>query len=271
MSNPSETEISEAIAPLRADPGRAAIFSDLDGTLAPIVDNPRDSAVSKRVRELFASLSKRYGAAGIVSGRACLDARRVVGLDSLIYYGNHGFEALRPGLGNTPEIARAIGDHRNDVHAFTDPNLDEDVTDALGLRIEDKRTIVALHWRGAADETAAEAEAERLGAEAEAGGLWIHRGRKVLELRPPVAVNKGTAMKSLLESGRYGAAFYAGDDETDIDAFAMLEEMREGGSVSSCLRVAVLSDESPEDLAANADLAVEGVEGLMAILEALTA
>jgi len=271
MTQPTDAEIADAIAPLLADPGRTAIFSDLDGTLAPIVDNPRDSQVSDRTRQIFAALSTRYGAAGIVSGRPCLDARRVLDLDSLIYFGNHGFEALRPGVGSTPEIARVIGEHRDDVHAFTDPNLDEDLTGAVGLRIEDKRTIVALHWRGVEDEAAAEAEAERLAAEAEKAGLWIHRGRKVLELRPPVEVSKGTAMKSLLEGGRYGAAFYAGDDSTDVDAFKMLEEMRAGGAVTSCVRVAVLSDESPPELVANADLAVEGIEGLEPVLEMIVA
>lgn len=267
----TKSQISAAIAPLLADPGRTAVFSDLDGTLAPIVDNPRDAVIEPAVREVFSGLAKRYGAAGIVSGRPCLDARRIIGLESLIYYGNHGFEALRPGVGSNPEIARAIGDHRDDVHTFTDPNLDEDATDAVGLRIEDKRTIVALHWRGAPDEAAAEAEAERLATEAEQAGLWIHRGRKVLELRPPVEVNKGTAMQSLLESGRYGGAFYAGDDITDIDAFKTLAQMREQRSVTEIVRVAVLSDEGPEDLGDHADLEVEGTAGLIPVLEALLA
>ena len=93
----SPSEILDAIEPLAVDPARAAIFFDLDGTLAPIVARPEARELPSRTRELLARIGERYALAGVARGRRAADARRIVGLEQLTYVGNHGFELLVPG------------------------------------------------------------------------------------------------------------------------------------------------------------------------------
>src|SRR5918911_3398722 len=88
------------------DPGTAAILTDIDGVLAPIVPTPDMSEVPEELRELLRSLSKRYRVVAGISGRAAEDALRLVGLEEIVYYGNHGFEILRNGeIEIVPEAA----------------------------------------------------------------------------------------------------------------------------------------------------------------------
>src|SRR5690242_1232136 len=89
--------LERLLAPLREDPGRAAVLTDIDGTIAPIVADPAEASVPERTRKLLSELARRYALVGALSGRRAEDARRVVGLDELAYSGNHGFELLLPG------------------------------------------------------------------------------------------------------------------------------------------------------------------------------
>jgi trehalose 6-phosphate phosphatase len=110
-----------------------------------------------------------------------------------------------------------------------------------------------------------------VGAAAEAAGFWTHRGRKVLEIRPPVALDKGRGITRLLEGQDLDAALYAGDDLTDLDAFAALRTLRDEGAISTALCVGVASDETPPELAERADLLVDGPAGVRALLSTLAA
>jgi len=264
MTNP---ESLDAIEPLLADPAGAAVLCDLDGTLAPIVERPDLARVPDDARVALARIADRYAVAAVISGRRATVARRIVGLEKLTYIGNHGFELLVP---NAPEARAApeLGPHGRAAAEFAE-RFDAADLDAVGLRVEDKGPIVALHWRGAADEPAAEALAERIAVEAEAEGLVIHRGRKVLELRPLGEVDKGTAIESLLLGTEATAALYAGDDRTDLDAFAALDRLAASGRLGTAVRIGIASAEGPAEIAARADLTVDGPAGLVPILAAL--
>lgn len=241
---------------------------DLDGTLAPIVRRPEAATVPSRTRELVARIAGRYALAGVVTGRRALEARRIVGLEELVYVGNHGFELLAPGA-EEADPAPGVAGMEGDAIGFLE-GVDPAALQQAGIRVEDKGAIQALHWRGAADERAAEEEVERLGAAAAAAGLHAHRGRKVLEIRPPVELDKGTGLRGALANREPDAALYAGDDATDVDAFAALAALVEEGGLERAVRIAVLSEEGPAaDLARASDLAVEGAEGMVAVLEAL--
>src|SRR5918996_2105542 len=257
------------LQPLRADPDRAALLLDIDGTLAPIVPRPDDAAVPAATRELLRRLAGRYALVACVSGRRALDARRVVGLDEVAYSGNHGFELLLPG-DREPRPDPSLDGHDRDAAEFVEA-IDRSELEGAGLRVEDKGAIVALHWRGAANEGEAESLASEIAAEAEWQGLIPHRGRKVLEIRPNVAINKGIAVAALIPAKPVSAALYGGDDRTDLDAFAALRTLQEDGELTSSVCVAVLSDEAPPDVAAAADLTVNGVDGFAGVLSALAA
>ena len=268
--------LASLIAPLREQPERSAILTDVDGTIAPIENDPSAAGVPEGTRSLLRALAKRYALVGCLSGRRALDARRVVGLDELAYSGNHGFELLLPG-DTEPRPDPSLEGHEADAPRFVG-GLDREELERTGIRIEDKGAIVALHWRGAPNETAAESLAQEIASEAEWEGLVPHRGRKVLEIRPNVAINKGIAVAALIPAHSAATnaaaesidhALYGGDDRTDVDAFAALRVLQEDSELETAVCIAVASDESPPEVSESADLTVPGPEGFVRVLEAL--
>jgi trehalose 6-phosphate phosphatase len=259
--------MKELLAPLRADPASAAILLDVDGTLAPIVDRPGDAQVPVETRELLAELARKYALVAAVSGRPALTARGIVGLDEIAYSGNHGFELLLPGE-SEPQPDPSLDGHDGDARAFV-AGLDQRDLERVGIRVEDKGAIVALHWRGSDNEGEAESLAREIEAGADWKGLVAHRGRKVLEIRPDVPVNKGIAVAALIPARPVKAALYAGDDLTDVDAFAALRTLHEDGVLDAVACVAVGSDEAPPEVSASADLTVDGTQGFLEVLRAL--
>jgi trehalose 6-phosphate phosphatase len=255
------------MARLRADPAHAAILTDVDGTLAPIVPRPEEAAVPERASEVLARLGERYGLVGCISGRRAEEARRLVGVDDLAYAGNHGLELLLPG-DEAPRPDPSLQGREGDAAAFVADLGDEELTEA-GLRLEDKGPIQALHWRGAEDERSAEARAHEVAASAGRAGLELRWGRKVLELRPAGGGGKDAAVAALLATDGVTAAVYAGDDRTDLDAFRRLRELQEAGELEQAVCVGIVSDEGPPELAEEADLTVAGPAGWLLLLEAL--
>ena len=261
--------LAEALAPLRADPARAAILLDIDGTLAPIVRHADDAAVPEATRAQLIAVAKRYAVVGCISGRRSATARRMVSLGSIAYVGNHGAELLEPGA-TQPEIDPEVARHEQRVREFANAAYTTDVQ-RLRVRSEDKGSIVALHWRGAPDEGAAEGAVREIAERAQADGLWIHWGRKVLELRPPVELNKGRGARRLLDDRGLAAALYVGDDMTDLDAFAGLRALVEEGKLGTAVCVGVRSEETPAPLEEGSDLLVDGPPGVVELLRALAA
>lgn len=255
--------------PLREDPGRSAILTDLDGTLAPITARPEQARVPEATRAALRKAGEKFGLVACVSGRRAAEARDLVGLPGIAYSGNHGLELLWPGE-EEPRLDPALEGRERLTAEFADA-LDPASLASAGLRLEDKGPIQALHWRGVEDEAAAEELARTIAAEAERRGLHPHWGRKVLELRPTDAVGKNVAVGSLIAAADVRAAVYAGDDRTDLDAFRRLRELRETGRLETAVCVGVLSDEAPRELAGESDYEVDGPDGWRALLESLVA
>jgi trehalose 6-phosphate phosphatase len=235
-----EEDARRLVAPLADDPDRAAILLDVDGTLAPIVARPELAAVPEATRAELRRLVARYALVACISGRTGRDAWRLVGVDGITYVGVHGLE-LAPEADAWRPILRAFAE------------LD-------WPWIEDKGLTVAFHWREAPDEEAARSELGRIADRADESGLVARWGRKVLELRPPVDADKGTAVRTLLDEHRLAHALYAGDDTTDLDAFRGLD----GCEVA--VRVAVASGEAPTGLREAADLVLGSPEELLELL-----
>jgi trehalose 6-phosphate phosphatase len=255
------------LEPLRADPGRAAILCDVDGTLAPIVDDPDDAVVPEPARAVLRSLAARYRLVACISGRRASAARRMVGVDELTYLGNHGLERLDPGQVE-PSLDPALR-HRGTAAAGFVARLDSSRLDGCGLRFEDKGPIQAIHWRTAPDPELAESRAREVAELASEQGLHPHFGRKVLELRPVAEVHKGTAVRGILAESGVAAALFGGDDTTDLDAFAALQELTASERLGHAVCVAVASEEGPGELQARADLVVDGPDGFLDLLRAL--
>ena len=236
-------DASRLVGPLVADPRRAAVLLDVDGTLAPIVARPELAEVPEETRMALRRLVPRYALLACISGRTGADARRLVGVDGIFYVGVHGLE-LAPEADSWRAPLRQLA-------GFDWP------------WVEDKGLTVAFHWREAADEEAARAELGQLAERAQALGLEARWGRKVLELRPPVDADKGTAVRSLLAKHGLRRALYAGDDTTDLDAFRGLD------GLEVAIRVALASAESPPGLRESADLVLASPAELLELLRML--
>ena len=259
--------VTESLQPLTSNPGQGAIFCDIDGTLAPIVRRADDAHVPEEISKLLGRLGRRYGCVACVSGRSVAEARRLVGVGSIAYAGSHGAELLEPGS-SRPQLAAAFKSWEGRVRRFA-AEQDTAQLRLLRVRIEDKGPISAFHWRGVPDEDTARTHLEGLAQQAEAEGLSSHWGRKVLEIRPPVPIDKGQAVAELVSRTRTRAALFGGDDATDLDAFDALDALREQGKLDSVVKIGVRSEEGPSAIVERADLAVDGVVGFARVLAAL--
>ncbi len=260
-------DLHALLAPLTADPERSAVLLDVDGVLAPIVEQPDDAHMPETTRRPLIEVAKRYGIVACVSGRRASDARRIVSLGSISYLGSHGSEILRAGT-IAPELDAELQGWSARVRAFANEAMDEEMR-RLRVRLEDKEAIAALHWRGVPDEDDAQRAIENVSRAAEDAGFVTHWGRKVLEIRPPVRIDKGAGIIRLLADVDLAAAVYVGDDLTDVDAFRGLEELSATGSIAEVLKVGVRSDEGPPQLEAEADVMVDGTDGVRELLQAL--
>jgi trehalose 6-phosphate phosphatase len=252
---------------LRARPEQSALVLDVDGTLAPIVQRPGDAAVPADTRALLSDLNRRYAIVACLSGRRALDAQRVVGLPELVYVGNHGLESLRPNS-TEPETEPEASGHMASVRSFVQEAYSPEMESA-GIRLEDKEAIWSLHWRGAEDESAAHELLQATAHAAVARGLVPHWGRKVLEVRPPVPIDKGTAVARIVRRANVTGTLYGGDDTTDLDAFRELRQLRAGGALSHAVCVGVRSAEGPAAIADEADIVVDGPPGMQELLARL--
>jgi len=228
---------------LAAEPERAAVLLDVDGTLAPIVARPEDAYVPEETRGELARLAGRYALVACVSGRPRSEVERMVGVAGVAVVGEHGLELA-------PEAA-----------AWADRVAE--FARGVDWPAERKPLSVSFHFRRADDQDAARAYLTRVADAAEAEGLVPRWGRMVLEVRPPVAADKGTAVRTLVTRAGVRRALYAGDDRTDLDAFNGLDGLELG------VRVAVGSAEAPPELLAAADLVIDGTDGVLGLLRRL--
>jgi trehalose 6-phosphate phosphatase len=265
---PGPTATLDALLrPLRENPANSAVLLDVDGVLAPIVQHPDDAHMPETTRRPLIDVAKRYRVVACVSGRRASDARRIVALGSIAYLGSHGSEVLLPGS-TAPQLDRELQAWTERVQRFARESYGDELQ-RLRVRLEDKEAIAALHWRGVPDEEQAEAAVATVSKQAEAAGFTVHWGKKVVEIRPPVRIDKGAGIVHLLGDRELAAAVYVGDDMTDIDAFAGLDELRESGRLGYAVKVGVRSDEGPPELEQGADAMVDGTDGVRDLLRAL--
>lgn len=244
---PDERRPTGALLPLGA-PARARLtrtplllFLDVDGTLAPIAPRPEDATVPPETRRVVAAVSALDGVhVALVSGRSAADARRMVSVSNVWAVGNHGAEAIGP---DGEEIVDPEAAPFEGAMARTARTLESLLRPVQGVIVEDKRWTLSVHYRLAdpAIVPRVKATVDRVAGEA---GLVVHDGKMIFEVRPPVRVNKGTAVLSLarrLGDGS-GTVAFVGDDRTDEDAFRALRHAYADASLT--VRVAPTA-ESP--------------------------
>jgi trehalose-phosphatase len=236
----------ELLAQLAASPAEAGLFLDFDGVLAPIVERPEDAAPPAETRAELERLVGRYALVAVVSGRATEDVEARLAVEGIVCVGSHGLE-----------LAPSADRWRRAITAFAaSAPWPQEETEVKGL-------AVAFHFRSREDEQEAVRELDQIAEAAACQGLMARYGRKVLEVLPPVGSHKGTAVRKLLEERRLRRALAAGDDTTDLDAFAALD------GLELAVRVAVTSEESPPLLTESADVVVGSTDAFLALLRRL--
>ena len=231
----------------------AALFLDIDGTLAPIAPRPGDAEVPSAVRDDLAALAEHLTVA-VLTGRAVADARRMVGVEAAVYVGNHGAEWWEDGhAAPAPEAApylpalRALAQEA--ARRFPQRG---------GFVVEDKGASLSIHYRLAADPERARADALAFAREAGApSGLRAFEGKMVVEARAPIDLSKGTALTRIAAERGVKAAAALGDDTTDVAMFTGLRALREQGALDG-FAAAVLGDRTPPALVEAADYALDG-------------
>ncbi len=229
----------------------AALITDVDGTLSPIVSSPEAAIVFPESREALRRLSRLLDLVAVISGRTVGDARRMVGLDELLYVGNHGQERWDQQNGYRNEAA-AFADETRELRA----RLEQDTGEIEGARIEDKGTILSVHYRNAPEpETARKRIIEALNRIAASGRYALSEGKMVVEVRPKLPLDKGSVVGSLVEERGIESVVFLGDDRTDIDAMTALRALRPD---PASLIIGVGGDEAPSDLAKASDVMLAG-------------
>ncbi|MBV9283239.1 MAG: trehalose-phosphatase [Acidimicrobiia bacterium] len=241
---------------LAAQPERAGVYTDFDGTLAPIVDNPYEARALPGSADALGALADRYARVGVISGRPVrylLDHIAAPGVD---LWGEYGLERVVDG-----EIRAADGaeEWRRVVEDVATRADDAGVAE----RVERKGLSVTLHWR--ADPEREAAVREWAVSEATRTGLEALAARKAVELRPPLRRDKGTALSEA--AAGLAAVCFLGDDRGDLAAFDALDCFAEGGV--NVTRIGVRSPEMPEELESRADIVVDGPEGALELLQSL--
>ena len=233
---------------------RLGLLVDFDGTIAEIAPTPDEAVISWGCARALERLSRRLALVSVVSGRAADDVGAKVELDRVVYVGNHGAEYLVDGqLDVAPgaaEYRERIGSVFRQVRA---------AADGPGLVWQDKGLSASVHYRLAPDSSEAERRLrEALRSTPGVGEVEVFWGKLVLELRAPIGLTKGYALRRLVRDRDLTGVIFIGDDTTDADGLLALKELAAGGGLRG-LGVAVLHDDSPRELMAAADYALDGV------------
>lgn len=256
MTGPPEW--AARFAPFLADRAGSAVLTDFDGTLAAIVADPATARPLPGARETLADFGRQFATVAVISGRpASFLVDQLGGIAGIRLVGSYGAEwAGADGIITTEPTV----DQWRSAVAEAGAMLAADAP--AGVLVENKALSLTLHWRRApeAEPWVVDAAAR----ESERSGLEVHAGRQTVELRPPVPIDKGSVVEQLTRRSR--CACFLGDDIGDLPAFAALDRLAAGAG-ATVVKVAAADQECPPEMAASADVIVEGPPGALRLLQ----
>jgi len=242
----------------RADPARAGIFSDFDGTLSAIVDDPASARPVEGLVPVLAELAGAFGCVGVLTGRP-VDFLREVLPPEILLVGLYGLEVVEHGVRRDHPSGGVWREVVHDVAAVAVGRA------PAGTRIEEKGLSLTLHYREAPG--IADAVQRFADLQAARSGLVCRPAKMSVELHPPIEVDKGTAL--LEHTGELRAVCFIGDDVGDLPAFDALDALAVQGVHT--VRVAVEGTETDAELLGRADVVLPGPDAVVTLLRSLRA
>ena len=234
-----------------------AIITDIDGTISEIAPTPDEAVVTNSMKNELFKLKDKFSLVAVISGRSAINAREMVGVDGLLYVGNHGLEFLKDGkLFMDPDVEEYLPKIKK-----TGKKLREgDLSRITGLLFEDKEICFSIHYRLCdPSENVREKILNILEEDPECENLKISEGRCLVELKPPVGCDKGTILSKIIDQYNLEKVIYIGDDVTDDDAFKLLKNLEVQNKIVNA-RVLVISSEIPPYVKKDSSFFVNGVE-----------
>ena len=234
----------------------AALITDIDGTISPIVSRPEDAAVSEAIKAALRSISGRLALTAVTTGRPEAVARSMVEVERVTYIGHYGLDAEAESKIDDSPLKAAKGRVLQTIEPLD------------GVVFEEKGVSFSLHYRHSPDPESAREALLAIAAEVSAAtGARVVPGKQVVELVPSELPHKGTAISKLLAAHGIQGAVYFGDDISDLDAFAVLTQR--GAASLPSLSIAVIDVETDERVRESADLRLAGVDQVEEVLTAL--
>jgi len=234
------------------------LITDIDGTISRTAPTPAQAEVSPLCRNYLFQLAKHLPLVAVVSGRPVVEMREMVGIEEIVYIGNHGFERWESGgVRPVPGMESYSG-----VIEKTLKEL-KHLLDIQGILFDSKGVTASIHYRLCRDKDAARRKIlASLARARNTNGLVIREGKMAIELRPLIPINKGSATLELIDEYNLRKAVYLGDDLTDVDAFRAIRQAGFHG-----VAVGVINEEAPREVDREADYTVNGVGEVERFLE----
>jgi trehalose 6-phosphate phosphatase len=237
---------------------------DIDGTLSPIAPTPDEAKLYPGVAGLLGQL-RAHAHVAIMTGRSIDDGARIVDVEGLTYIGTHGLEWCDglPSFHPVRIVPEAL--------AYVTPGeklldlAEQKLSELPGILVERKRVGGAIHYRLSPDpKQARERILGLLEEPARQAHMLLQEGKMVVEIKPPLAINKGQALLQFILRFDLQGIIFAGDDRTDLDALVEIARLRQEGRAA--LAIAVQHHDTLPELLAQADIVVPEVDGMVNLL-----
>ena len=233
--------------------GTIGLLLDLDGTISEMVPQPDEASVSPSIKAVLKKLHRSLPLVSIVTGRSARQARDIVGIEDLVYVGNHGLERL---IGGRTTLAEEASSHVPSLRRLLTLLRENLIPE--GLTFEDKGGSFAIHYRHAPDPDVARGSILKAIEEMAEGEVRTLMGKAVINVLPPVYLTKGSAVVSLVKEYRLSGAILIGDDVTDVDSFQAAGRLSSQGGFTG-IPIAVMGLDSPPELESAAEFTLSSV------------
>ncbi|HTK06154.1 MAG TPA: trehalose-phosphatase [Ktedonobacteraceae bacterium] len=237
---------------------------DIDGTLSPIAPTPDEARLFPGVVSLLEQ-ARHLAHVAIMTGRAIDNGAAMVNVEDLTYIGSHGLE-WSEGLpaNHTVQISAEAMEYIEPCQQLL-TLAEQQLADLPGILVERKNIGGAIHYRRSPDpEQARKTILARLEQPARTDHLRLSEGKRVVEVKTPLAVNKGRALRTFVEHFALRGILFAGDDRTDLDAILEIERLRQEGLAA--VAIVVQHADTPPELLEHADVIVQEVDGMVHLL-----